>query len=129
MFFKSTGKIIYDPHRPNLKKKKDWWVTLIVDPEITRYYRWFVMKRYWLKLHMPSWGSHVSIIRGEKPYNEYMHLWKKYHLKEVDFEYSNDIIFRRGFCFVEVKNDFLLNIRKEFKFLTNFGLHLTIGRY
>jgi len=59
------GYIKYDPYRPGLKKKKDWWAIVKIDREITRYYRWWVMKERWIDLCQPSWDAHISIIRGD----------------------------------------------------------------
>ena len=96
----SVGKIKYDPYRGSMKNKTEWWAVLEVDREITRYYRNWINKEVFnpmeinhdnqpkeMKekypvtiLHPPSWDAHVSIIRGEKPRNDLMHLWKKYPL-------------------------------------------------
>ena len=79
-----TGKIIYDPYRPGLKKNNKGWCIVTIDPEITRYYRWWIINRFHIKeLKQPSWDAHISIIRGEKDIisDEVKPLWKKYHKK------------------------------------------------
>jgi hypothetical protein len=135
--FKSKGRIEYNPARGNLKKKPDWWAILHCSEEITRYYRYWVYKRYHIPLSKPSWGSHISIIRGEKPYDDQMHFWKKYDGLEVEFEYSHNV--RQSgdttgwdrpdsYWFVDVKCDFLIDIRKELNLKYDYGLHMTIGR-
>lgn len=134
---KDVARITYKPYRPGLKHKKDWWCVAEVNGDIDAYYRWFVLKRYGLKLHKPAWGAHISIIRGEKPFQDKMDLWGKYEGLEVQFEYSCNI--RQSgdttgwdrpdcFWFVDIKSDFLIDIRKEMNFPYNYGLHLTIGR-
>lgn len=135
--FKSTGKIIYDPYRGNMNKRTDWWCVVNVDREITRYYRWWVKNRYWIDLCQPSWDAHISVIRGEKPKPELMHLWKKYDKQIVEFEYSHEV--RRSgdttgwdrpdcYWFVNVYCPQLIEIRKEFELPHDWNLHLTIGR-
>jgi hypothetical protein len=130
MWHKSSGKIIYDPPRPGLKKKKDWWVIIKVDREITRYYRWWVKNRYWVDLCQPSWNAHISIIRGEKPAKNKMHLWKKYNGMKVDFEYSHFVkqAKKPEFWLVEVRCPMLKKIRNEFGVPSNWMGHMTIGR-
>ena len=133
----STGKIIYDPKRGQMKRKVDWWCVVNADREITRYYRWWVQNRYHIKLHEPAWNAHVSVLRGEKPRQHLMHLWKKYHGETIKFNYSH-VIRRSGdttgndrpdcFWFVEVESPELTNIRKELELPYNWKLHLTIGR-
>lgn len=135
--FKSKGIIEYNPPRGNLKKKPDWWCILHTDNEITRYYRYWVYKRYGIKLCKPSWGSHISVIRGEKPWPDQHHLWNKYNGLEFEFEYSHNVRqsgdttgFDRpdSYWFVDIKCDDLINIRKELNLKYDYGLHMTIGR-
>lgn len=134
---KSTGKIVYDPKRGSMKSRTDWWCVVDVDREITRHLRWWVKKEYWVDLCQPSWDAHISIIRGEKPRPNLMHLWKKYQGERVEFEY--DLNIRRSgdttggdrpnhFWFVNIKCPKLIEIRKELKLPYNWNLHLTIGR-
>ncbi len=135
--FTSTGTIIYDPYRPGMKKKTDWWAIVTVDKEITRYFRWWVMKEYWIDLYRPSWDAHISIIRGEKPTPDKMHLWKKYHGQKIEFQYSLNI--RQSgdttegdrpdhYWFVDVECPMLKQIRDELGRPSNWNQHLTIGR-
>lgn len=142
MWHKGTGKIVYDPYRGGLKKKRDWWCVVNVDKEITRYYRWWLEREWHVKeLKQPSWDAHVSIIRGEKPRPEHMHLWKKYHGETIEFEYMHfprrsgdtdlpgDLTGRPdNYFFIEVRCPKLIEIRKEFGFPTHWKLHLTVGR-
>ena len=138
---KGTGVLVYDPHRPGLKSKTDWWVVVNTDDEICRYYRWWVWRRYMIDLQKPSWGAHVSVIRGGKPSDDKMHLWKKYQGEKIAFEYSPDI--RQSgdttadrpdfFWFLDVWCSRLNEIRAELGFTNEFDgkpikYHLTIGR-
>ena len=134
---KSTGTIIYDPHRGKMSKRTDWWAVVNVDKEITRYFRWWVKKELWVDLYQPSWDAHISIIRGEKPPEDKMHLWKKYHKQKIEFEYSLNV--RQSgdttgwdrpnpYWFVEVHCPLLKQIRDEFGFPSNWKQHITIGR-
>ena len=137
MWHTSYGIIVYDPKRGKMKSKTDWWAVLNVDREITRYYRWWVKKELWINLHQPSWDAHVSIIRGEKPTPELMHLWRKYEGRKVEFSYKHAV--RKSgdttgndrpgwYWFVDVRCEFLLDIRRELQRPCNWNLHLTIGR-
>lgn len=134
--FKSTGRIIYDPKRGDMKNRTNWWCVVDVDREITRYMRWWIKKEQWIDLCQPSWDAHISVIRGEKPRPNLMHFWKKYHGQRVTFEYDMNI--RRAgdtspaksedFWFIDIKCPELVEIRKELKLPYNWNLHLTIGR-
>lgn len=137
MWHRGTGIIQYDPPRPGMKRKTDWWAIVRVDREITRYYRWWVKNRYWIDLCQPSWDAHISIIRGEKPANHLMHLWKKYDGQKIEFEYKHDV--RQSgdttgwdrpdhFWFVDVRAPVLNDIRAELERPVGWNFHLTIGR-
>lgn len=152
---KAKARIIYDPHRPGMKRRTKWWcvANVINGDEICRYFRWWVekeilnplgirdtgsLKKYPHNvLHQPSWGSHVSVIRGEKPHSGFTHLWGKYHNEVVDIEISHYVKQAKNsineedigkLWFVEVNSDDLIKIRKELEFPTNWPLHMTIGR-
>lgn len=138
MWHTSTGKIVYDPYRGNLKKKPHWWCVLEVDREITRLYRWWIQKELHVKgMCKPSWDAHISVIRGEKPTPELMHLWKKYDGEEVEFQYKQNPR-QTGdttggdrpdfYWFVDVRCQRILDIRAELKRPTDWGLHMTVGR-
>ena len=138
-YLKSYGFIKYDPSRPGMKRRTEWWSILEVPGGIADYYRKMVETRYGIELCQPSWGAHVSIIRGEKPREDLMHLWKKYDGKRIEFEYS---VYPRyngdtrvltnhtsvDFWYLDVHAPFLTDIRKELELPYDWKLHLTIGR-
>lgn len=139
---KGNGVLVYDPHRPGLKTKTDWWIVVNTDSEICRYYRWWVWRRYMIDLKQPSWGAHVSVLRGGKPQPDKMHLWKKYQGEKIEFDYSPNVrqqgdttegVGPNHFWFVDVWSERLGEIRKELGFTTKFDgkkikYHMTIGR-
>lgn len=136
--FKTTGVIKYDPPRPGMKRKVDGWCVLNIDREITRHLRWWVKRQYHLDLQGPAWDAHVSIFRGEK-YANNKHLWKKYDGKRIEIEYTN-FIRQTGdtgnqgkendhsFFFVDVKCDFIKEMRQEMGLRSNWNQHITFGK-
>ena len=137
MYHTSTGRIQYDPPRGKMKNKTQYWAVVNVDKEITRYFRWWVEKALHIKLYQPSWDAHISIIRGERPSQDKLHLWKKYDGEEIEFKYSINVR-QTGdttgydrpshYWFVEVECPFLKEIRNEFGFPSDWKQHITIGR-
>lgn len=114
-----------------MKHKTDWWAIVKIDREITRYYRWWVWRRYMIDLKQPAWNAHISIIRGEKPPEDKLHLWKKYDGMKVEFKYNHEVrqvCNKPEFWFVEVDCPFLKQIRNEFDFSSNWRQHITIGK-
>lgn len=130
MWLKTSGTIVYDPHRFDMKKRTKWWCVVNLDKEITRYYRYWVMHRYWIDLEQPSWDAHVSVIRGEEPPDNLKQLWKKYDGQTVEMWYNHSVFQakKKEFWTLDVKSEFLTNIRKEFGFKTDWDFHLTIGK-
>ena len=155
-WFQGRAVINYDPHRGDMKRRTKWWVVadVIGGFDISRYYRYQIEKELlnplgidnigsekkypFIKLCQPSWGSHISVIRGEKPKPELLKLWKKYDGMNIPIEYSHQVykVSNRKrysdddgeFWCVKVRSPILINIRKEFDLPTDWGLHMTIGR-
>lgn len=125
--FQSTGVITYDPPRPGLKNR-DWWCVVEADEDLANYYRWQLERRYSIKTLPPSWGSHISIIRGETPAQDKQHLWTKYDGMKIEFEYTHDVYGNGNFWWINIYNPMLPRIRDEFGFPSNWGQHLTVAR-
>lgn len=140
--FEATGTIIYDPRRTGLKKRNEWWCVIQVEEDIASYYRHLANTHFNpFKVESDpiirqSWDAHISVIRGEKPKDDKMHLWKKYHGQKVDFKYSIDVgvtnqptaFSNDTFLYLRVKCDMLMKIREEFGVRTSHNPHLTIGK-
>ena len=125
---KSIGKLVYTP-RTHLASS-DRWLVLMCDDAISEYYRCLFYREYphLGKLTRPVWGTHVSIIRGERIPN--YNLWKMDANKIIEFEYEPGVHDNGEYYWLNVKCDKLAEIRKLYGLKRNpqFGLHLTIGR-
>lgn len=143
MIYKGSGIIQYDPPREGMKTRTHWWCIVRIDRELTRYYRWWIDKEILNPLGLPSeglkqpsWDAHVSVIRGEKPPRDKMHLWKKYHGKRVEFFYEHVFWYDIGkdnkqpgyFFTIDVQSSELTAIRQEFGFKADWNFHVTFGR-
>lgn len=140
-WFKSRGRLVYDPKRSNKNNTQEWLV-MEVDREITRYFRWMVdrhiMNVTGAEGHgilQPSGDAHVSVLRGRNdlravPRAEKEAMWKKYHGREVDFYYSPVVYLARAeFWCVDIITPWTLEVRsEEWDLPSDYGLHLTIGR-
>jgi hypothetical protein len=124
---KSFGKLVYSP-RTHLSSSENWLVVMC-DDEISRYYRHLFYKEYpWRgKLTRPVWGTHISVIRGEKVDPK---LWKLNDGKIINFEYEGGVQDNGEYYWLKVKCDYLLDLRESLGLsrVPRFGLHLTIGR-
>jgi len=136
---KSFGYLRYDPrHRGT--KFKPWWVLLQCDDGLTSYYRsilnrelsydissadwlnkaklnpnlsesWMITQKG-VKLTRSAWGSHISVLRGEKPDDG--RLWKKHERKKIWFEYDPRYLNTNGkHWWVRIKSPQLEKIRTE----------------
>jgi hypothetical protein len=102
----------------------------MADDEISRYYRSLFYREfpYLGKLTRPVWGTHISVIRGEKIINS--HLWKSDENKLIEFEYSGGVKDNGEYYWLSVSCPYLLDLREKLGLVREprFGLHLTIGR-
>jgi hypothetical protein len=126
--YKSVGKLVYSP-RSHLGTT-DKWLVLMCDDEISKYYRHLFYKEFpWKgKLTRPVWGTHISVIRGERIPN--FHLWGLEKNAIVEFEYEPGVKDNGEYYWLKVKCDFILDLRQKYGLSRHpqFGLHLTIGR-
>lgn len=128
---KSIGKIIYSP-TSHLGQPKNWAI-LMCDDEISKYYRSLYSKEYrflngeypFTKLTRPVWGTHISFIRKEKP-----SIWGKNQNQIIEFEYFAGAKDNGDYFWLDVKCDYLLDLRESLGLTRNpkFGLHLTFGK-
>lgn len=125
---KSYGKLVYSPKTHLASSER--WLILSCDDEISRYYRHLFYRDYpWLgKLTRPVWGTHISVIRGEKVPN--YQLWRLDENKLVDFEYEGGVKDNNEYYWLKVHCSYLAGLRTKYGLTPEprFGFHLTIGR-
>jgi len=142
--FKSTARIVYDPKRGNMKRRTKWWCVANADPEIARYYRWWVERHFWGRtaihpkwIHQPAWGAHISVVRGEQPRPQYLPAWNKLHGETVEFEYEPIPILSNpahrknkdgDFWYIHAFCPTFDQIRDELGLRTFHRFHMTVGR-
>ena len=124
----------YNPRRGK-NQNSDWWLVVEVDPEITRYYRWWAKTSLGILLHAPSWDAHVSVVRGEEPKNRLA--WGKHDNQIIAFNVKPDV--RQtgdttgwdrpdNYWFVDIFSAELSAIKQELGFAPKEKYHITIGR-
>lgn len=138
-----TGIIQYNPARPGMKHRTDWWCVVKVNKELTRYYRWWLEYEKHLHLQPPSWDAHISVVRGERPRPAFVDGWKKYQGEKVDFTYQHGSIridrsqrtddkaknaIGGEYYFIDVMCPRLDEIRSELGLKVGFNYHFTIAR-
>lgn len=130
---KSVGKLVYSP-RTHLASSERWLVVMC-DDEISKYYRHLFSKDYPYvngervgKLTRPVWGTHISVIRGERIPN--MNLWGIDANKIIEFEYEAGVIDNGEYYWLKAKCPYLSDLREKYGLHKEprFGFHLTIGR-
>lgn len=105
--FQTTGRIVFDPDRGDMKRRTHEWVVLELDRGLTAYYRWF-FRQHWYEIdrggrrrpiYQPSWDAHISVVRGERahwaPKKDQEEMWwfahKRWHGQHVPVYYTNHI--------------------------------------
>lgn len=121
----ASGVIQFDPGQ-GTKHFDPWWMLVICDTEIIRYYSWF-LKRYGKPVWLSRlWGAHVSVIKHEEPPKK--ELWGK-PIPEVVFRHSNIVRSDNDkHAWVDVYSPQLSEIRQSMGLPAKEWFHLTIGR-
>lgn len=125
---RSMGKLVF----------YNTWAVLFCDEDLRKYYTSLLERDRWIKVMIPKWGSHISVIRGdgEVVSPEYRYLWNKYHEHGIEFEYSVDVEEAYGgngryYYWLPIKCSQILDIREELGLsrepIVSNGLHLTLG--
>lgn len=135
-WIESTGRVVYDPYRGDMKANTNWWCVIDIDKEITRYYRWWLQKEKHIILNLPAWDAHISVIRGEKSVAAKKNLWKKHHGRIVPFRFEHgDIQISKDkdapgyFHWIRIECDAVDEIREELGLIASWKYHhATIGR-
>jgi hypothetical protein len=127
---KSTAKIYYNPPRPGLRKiRQNALLVANVDNGIAEYYRWWVFRRFGLRLNHPAWIPHITLFDGrmKADLNFILNL-KKYHNTNITFEYSVNIEQHWKFWVLPVRGEQLDIICNDLKISKKNNFHITIGR-
>jgi hypothetical protein len=101
------------------------------DRDIGRYLR----SLYWTANHRirqlsePLWGTHVSVIRDEKPPR--LDPWKPLEGQPLEIHYGPSVEIHGSYAFVPVQCDAVLDYRESLGLPRNpeFPLHMTIGNF
>lgn len=132
MWLKGTGKLIYNPNRPGMKKVQrlsPWWLIVDVDNNIGKYYRYWIQRQWGLVLQAPTWGTHITLSNDRDVIDpKYQHHWKKFQGKKIDFEYSVVIEQHWKFFVLPTRCERFNEIRHELGIFHDHPFHITIGR-
>jgi hypothetical protein len=129
---KATGKLVYEPKRPELRKTRqndDWWLIVETDPRIANYYNWWVERMWGLRLQLPAWKAHVTVLDGRYPVKpEFRNMWKAHAGEIITFEYNVEFEQHWKFFALPVRSKKLNDYRKELGFKPINNMHITFGR-
>lgn len=128
MWHKAEGFINFDPTAGKAANK--WWMIIQCPHDIVDYYEHQLERWANTKTNKPLFGSHISVIRGEEPADEYKTLWKQNQGRKIEFEYSHIVECSEEYCWLAVQSKDLEQIRSNFGLepVPQFGFHLTIGK-
>ncbi len=114
-----------------MKAVSKWWVVLDTCNELSRLFRerWNWEYRFTNnKLLRPSWDSHVTVVRDERP--QYEQFWDRHAGRDIGFEYDNRILGTGEYFWVEVYSEALHDLREELGLarMPEIPFHISIGK-
>ena len=124
---KSQGIIKVDPSNGR--------IVVDVSRDFIEYYNYFITREYWIKLHLPLHGSHITIANKKLHAGVKWDSAMKYHNRIVEFEYDEYLIrggYTKGFImfYIKVYSVMIDNMKKDLKIVERpdyRGLHITIS--
>lgn len=130
----SSGKIVFEPTIIGKKqaKQSEWKRTAIIqlDDELDAYYRWFLIKRFSLKLNQPIRGPHITFIADRMPSEPFNEGAKLFDGKEIRFNYDPNIRSNGKWWWLKIDCPDAKSIREAIGLSPDpyFNFHLTIGQ-
>lgn len=128
------SKMIWEPE--NITKKHlnqyEWKRTVYLETgeDVHLYYRWFIEKRFGLKLNKPLRPAHITIINDRvDDWNLYQKSKSKFNGAEINISWSNQIRTNGKHWWLRAKSNDALLVRQEsgFSKIPYHGMHLSIG--
>lgn len=135
MKLKDCGKIKFDPKILTKKhKSQDGWKNVAIvelSGDICEYYKWFIEKRFHIRLKQNIRGPHITIINDQKgDENLYQTAKNKWDGKIIEFEYDlNRIRTDKKHWWISASSPVFSKIRVEAGLGEKYyyGFHITIG--
>ena len=112
------------------KNQSSWKYTAMVllNDDTSKYYSWFINKRYNLKLNPPLRGPHFTIINDKMNPDDYKKLATEYDGKEITFTYDTDVRTNGDYWWLKAWSNDAIFIRNLVGLGDPyFGYHITIG--
>ena len=129
-------KPLTNKHKYHISKYSKTTCIVNLDSDYSEYYRWFIEKRFKLKLNIPIRGSHITFI-NEYITNEmlYSNIKSEFDNKKIELYLNirDGIHFSNDHIWFRVSNNsrmLLSNIRLAggLPYKYKYGFHMTIGR-
>jgi hypothetical protein len=110
----------YDPvdRKNTTKRSTPWWLLASSGCDLDAYLAWFFKKKTGIELQRPQYGAHVSIVKGEEPFNK--DLWRS-RQDQLITVYLDLEVRSSGPEFVQIRQEFGLTPFLDMTF------HVTMG--
>jgi hypothetical protein len=131
--FTSTAIVQVIRNPTKIKHDTDFLVTATTCEELTRYYRYLVLKHNYIRLLKPSWKSHITISKIN-PADKYP-VAASFDKKEIEFSYEPIVRYSGDTTgdkppihwFLDVYSDGIREIRSSLGLPDYTKFHVTIG--
>ena len=130
----TSGILRFQPPTVTKKHKRqaEWKRTAIVelDPEISRYYAWFIRKRYNIPLAIPFRDTHLTIINDRVESEvDFLHTQTQLDGKRLHVKFATDVRTDGLHWWLPAECEEAYDIREKagLSRIPYYGLHITIG--
>lgn len=109
------------------KKSVPWWLIASTRCDLDAYLAWFFKKKTGIELQRPKYGAHVSIVKGEEPFNK--EFWSKRQGEIVTVYLDLEVRSSGHHWWVRAHCPEFIQVRQELGLtpFTDITFHLTMG--
>jgi hypothetical protein len=130
MTFSLDMTLKYDPTDARATRKgfQKWWAMALAPKGLHDYYAHWLMKTHGVKLTLPLWGVHLTVIRGELP--RHLRNWRKYDGQTFRVYYDgSDLQYSDKYAWLPAHSPDLEAVRRELGLRSQpkVAFHVTLG--
>lgn len=111
--FESEARLDCRPEQGG--RAEPWWLLARTPEDVAGYYRFWIERRFGVRLIQPGHGAHITVVAGERPLSN-EGAWAGLHGRVVSFRYAHEVFTNGRHWWIRARSAKLEAIRASFGF-------------